>query len=150
MAGSASSAESRAQSHFHVSHPQNAAHGWPPAPPDLPPGRVPRVVPFAPVRPARAVTLGSDPRGDFRPPHFAFLSSAAEFDAALARIRAGGVKHYATPRRERPGEINHRYGGRGVYFDDPNGHLLEIITRPYGSGGTTASRPHPLFATLNP
>src|SRR6516162_4299424 len=50
----------------------------------------------------------------------------------LARIRAAGVKHYANFRRERPGEINHLYGGRGVYFDDPNGHLLELITRPYG------------------
>ena len=35
-------------------------------------------------------------------------------------------------RRERPGEINHLYGGRGVYFDDPNGHVMEIITHPYG------------------
>ena len=50
----------------------------------------------------------------------------------MARIREGGVRFYATPRRERPGEINHRYGGRGVYFDDPNGHLMEIITQPYG------------------
>src|SRR5204862_6925422 len=58
--------------------------------------------------------------------------SEAESDAALARIRAGGVRHYATLRRERPGEINQRYGGRGVYFDDPNGHLMELITQPYG------------------
>ena len=60
------------------------------------------------------------------------LVSEAEFDAALSRIRAAGVAHYANFRRERPGEINHLYGGRGVYFDDPNGHLLELITRPYG------------------
>ena len=87
---------------------------------------------FAPVRTANGVTLDFDTREDFRPQHFAFLISEAEFDAALARIRASGVKHYATPRRERPGEINHRDGGRGVYFDDPNGHLMEIITQPYG------------------
>src|SRR5205823_4304383 len=87
---------------------------------------------FAPVRTTNGVTLDFDTREDFRPQHFAFLISEAEFDAALARIRASGVKHYATPRRERPGEINHRYGGRGVYFDDPNGHLMEIITQPYG------------------
>ena len=87
---------------------------------------------FAPVRTANGDTLDFDTREDFRPQHFAFLISEAEFDAALARIRASGVKHYATPRRERPGEINHRYGGRGVYFDDPNGHLMEIITQPYG------------------
>src|ERR1700739_2305587 len=72
----------------------------------------------------------SDAEG-FRSQHYAFLVSDAEFDAALARIRASGVKHYANFRRERPGEINHLYGGRGVYFDDPNGHLIELITRPY-------------------
>ena len=89
---------------------------------------------FAPVRTANGVTLDFDTREDFRPQHFAFLISEAEFDAALARIRASGVKHYATPRRERPGEINHRYGGRGVYFEEPTGHFLEIITVPYGGG----------------
>ena len=36
------------------------------------------------------------------------------------------------PRRTKPGEINHLHGGRGVYFDDPNGHVMEIITHPYG------------------
>jgi catechol 2,3-dioxygenase-like lactoylglutathione lyase family enzyme len=87
---------------------------------------------FVPLRTANGVTLDFDNREDFRPQHFAFLVGEAEFDAALTRIRAGGVRHYATPRRERPGEINHRYGGRGVYFDDPNGHLFEIITQPYG------------------
>src|SRR5260370_3795367 len=87
---------------------------------------------FAPVRTGNGVTLDFAVREDFRPQHYAFLVSEEEFDAAYARIRAQGVKHYATPRRERPGEINHRYGGRGVYFDDPNGHLMELITQPYG------------------
>ena len=87
---------------------------------------------FVPVKTANGVTLDFDTREDFRPGHYAFLVSDAEFDAAFARIRAGGVKYYATPRRERPGEINHRYGGRGIYFDDPNGHLMELITQPYG------------------
>ena len=87
---------------------------------------------FVPIRTANGVTLDFADREDFRPQHYAFLVSEAEFDAALARIRAGGVRHYATPRRERPGEINHLYGGRGVYFEDPNGHLLELITKPYG------------------
>ena len=87
---------------------------------------------FVPVRTANGVTLEFDNRDDFRTMHFAFLVSEAEFDAAMTRIREGGVRFYATPRRERPGEINHRYGGRGVYFDDPNGHLMEIITQPYG------------------
>jgi catechol 2,3-dioxygenase-like lactoylglutathione lyase family enzyme len=57
----------------------------------------------------------------------------AEFDAALARIRAQGVRYYADPRRAKPGEINYLHGGRGVYFDDPNSHLMEIITHPYGN-----------------
>ena len=86
-----------------------------------------------PIRTANGVTLDFADREDFRPQHFAFLISEAEFDAAFARIRATGVRYYATPRREQPGEINHRYGGRGVYFDDPNGHLMELITRPYGA-----------------
>jgi len=87
---------------------------------------------FVPVKTGNGVTLDFSDAEGFRPQHYAFLVSEAEFDAALARIRAAGVKHYANFRRERPGEINHLYGGRGVYFDDPNGHLLELITRPYG------------------
>ena len=71
-------------------------------------------------------------REEFRPGHYAFLVSDAEFDAAFARIRAQGVRYYADPRRTKPGEINHLHGGRGVYFDDPNGHVMEIITHPYG------------------
>jgi len=63
---------------------------------------------FVPVRTANGVTLDFDEREDFRPQHFAFLVGEAEFDTALARIRAGGIRHYATPRRERPGEINYR------------------------------------------
>ena len=87
---------------------------------------------FVPVKTENGVTLDFADSTDFNQRHFAFLVSEPEFDAALARIRAAGVKHYANFRRERPGEINHLYGGRGVYFDDPNGHLLELITRPYG------------------
>ena len=66
--------------------------------------------------------------------HFAFLVSEAEFDEILNRIQEGGLEIWADPARSRPGEINHHDGGRGVYFKDPDGHLLEIITRPYGSG----------------
>jgi catechol 2,3-dioxygenase-like lactoylglutathione lyase family enzyme len=58
--------------------------------------------------------------------------SDAEFDRALARLRAAGIRFYADPRRSRIDEINHSFGGRGFYFDDPDGHLLELITRPYG------------------
>jgi catechol 2,3-dioxygenase-like lactoylglutathione lyase family enzyme len=87
---------------------------------------------FVPVKTANGVTLDFDTREEFRPGHYAFLVSDAEFDAALARIRAQGVRYYADPRRAKPGEINHLHGGRGVYFDDPDGHLMEIITQPYG------------------
>ena len=65
--------------------------------------------------------------------HYAFLVGDAEFDAAFARILAEGLDHWADPARTRPGEINTHFGGRGVYFEDPDGHLLEVITRPYGS-----------------
>jgi catechol 2,3-dioxygenase-like lactoylglutathione lyase family enzyme len=64
--------------------------------------------------------------------HYALLVSDAEFDAAFARIRAQGVRYYADPRRTKPSEINHLHGGRGFYFEDPNGHVMEIITQPYG------------------
>lgn len=63
--------------------------------------------------------------------HYAFLVSEDEFDAAFARIQARGLDYWADPGREQPGEINHHFGGRGVYFKDLDGHLLELITRPY-------------------
>jgi catechol 2,3-dioxygenase-like lactoylglutathione lyase family enzyme len=72
---------------------------------------------------------------DIAPQHYAFLVSEAEFDAIYGRIRERGQQHWADPRRAHPDEINHRDCGRGVYFQDPAGHYLEIITRPYGSGG---------------
>ncbi|HEY1753163.1 MAG TPA: VOC family protein [Caulobacteraceae bacterium] len=66
--------------------------------------------------------------------HYAFLIGEADFDAVLGRIEAAGLDHWADPARSRPGQINHNDGGRGVYFPDPDGHLLEVITRPYGGG----------------
>jgi hypothetical protein len=44
------------------------------------------------------------------------------------------VAYWADPGQTRRDEINTRDGGRGLYFTDPDGHLLEILTRPYGSG----------------
>ena len=67
--------------------------------------------------------------------HYAFLVSDAEFDAIFGRVVERGIPYWADPGRSRPGEINTHDGGRGVYFEDPDGHLLEIITRRYGSGG---------------
>jgi catechol 2,3-dioxygenase-like lactoylglutathione lyase family enzyme len=63
-----------------------------------------------------------------------FLVSEEEFDDAFARIKALGIDIWADPMQKKPGEINHNDGGRGVYFKDPDGHFLELITRPYGSG----------------
>lgn len=71
--------------------------------------------------------------GKVSPQHYAFLISEADFDAVLGRIRAENVGHWADPSRTHPNEINHNDGGRGVFFTDPDGHVLEVITRPYGS-----------------
>lgn len=83
-----------------------------------------------------SLDFGQAPEGmTVSPQHYAFLVSEDEFTAIYGRIRGRGLQHWADPRREKPGEINHHDGGRGVYFPDPSGHYLEIITRPYGSGG---------------
>ncbi len=77
----------------------------------------------------------ADTGDDIRPQHYAFLVSEDDFDAIYGRIKGRSLEHWADPRASRPGEINHNDGGRGVYFRDPAGHFLEIITRPYGAGG---------------
>jgi catechol 2,3-dioxygenase-like lactoylglutathione lyase family enzyme len=64
--------------------------------------------------------------------HYAFLVSEEEFDEIFGRIRARGLDFWADPFQRLPGEINTHDGGRGVNWLDPDGHLLEIITRPYG------------------
>ena len=76
-----------------------------------------------------------DTEGEIHGQHYAFLVSEAEFDEIFGRIQARGLDYYADPHANHPGEINHHDGGRGVYWPDPDGHWLEIITRPYGSGG---------------
>ncbi|AEA28378.1 Glyoxalase/bleomycin resistance protein/dioxygenase [Pseudonocardia dioxanivorans CB1190] len=63
--------------------------------------------------------------------HYAFLVDDALFDRAYARLRERGIEHWADPQMRRPGETNTEHGGRGVYFRDPAGHYLELITRPY-------------------
>lgn len=65
--------------------------------------------------------------------HYAFLVDDAKFDAGFAKIKDKGLSYWADPMRSRPGEINRHWGGRGVYFEDPDGHFLELITKPYGS-----------------
>ena len=71
--------------------------------------------------------------GPVAPQHYAFLVDEAEFDAGLLRIEEQGLTYWADPARSKPGEINRHFGGRGVYFEDPDGHLLELITKPYGA-----------------
>jgi catechol 2,3-dioxygenase-like lactoylglutathione lyase family enzyme len=90
--------------------------------------------PFLPVETSNGVTL------DFRDSdadriatqHYAFLVSEEEFDAIFGRIQQAGVPYFADPGHSRGGQLNHNDGGRGLYFPDPDGHNLEIITRPYG------------------
>jgi catechol 2,3-dioxygenase-like lactoylglutathione lyase family enzyme len=81
--------------------------------------------------------LASD--GEITSQHYAFLVSEAEFDEIFDRIRSRDLPYWADPSRRQPGQINTRDGGRGVYWPDPDGHLLEILTRPYGSGNTATS-----------
>jgi catechol 2,3-dioxygenase-like lactoylglutathione lyase family enzyme len=70
---------------------------------------------------------------DIQIAHYAFLVSEAEFDEIFARIAQQGLPYWADPMATQPGQINRNDGGRGVYFRDPAGHYLEILTRPYGS-----------------
>jgi len=72
--------------------------------------------------------------GEIARQHYAFLIGEDDFDEIFGRICDRGLEYWADPFKSRPGEINRNDGGRGVYFDDPDGHLLEVITRPYGSG----------------
>ncbi|GAA2061029.1 VOC family protein [Streptomyces albiaxialis] len=98
----------------------------------------PEFGPFRPVLTSNGVGLDfMDVEGEIVPQHYAFLVSEDEFDQVFGRIKDAGLTYYADPYRSKPGEINHNDGGRGVYWLDPDGHVLEIITRPYGSGGRT-------------
>lgn len=89
---------------------------------------------FLAVDLANEVTLHyGEPGVEFLSQHYAFLVSDEEFDAIFARMQERGMPYWADPRQHYPGQINTNHGGRGVYFNDPSGHGLEIITRPYGS-----------------
>ena len=96
-------------------------------------------VPFGPflvVQVDNDVSLDfADDHGPVHPQHYAFLVDEERFDEIFGRIRERGLAYWADPSRRHPGETNTNDGGRGVYWEDPSGHFLEIITRPYGSGG---------------
>lgn len=90
--------------------------------------------PFIAVQLSNSVTLdfATIPADKITPQHYAFLVSETEFEAAYEKIRARGIEHWADPQQKLPGEFNTNDGGRGVYFLDPSGHAMEIITVPYG------------------
>jgi catechol 2,3-dioxygenase-like lactoylglutathione lyase family enzyme len=95
-----------------------------------------RFGPFLVVEVGVGVSMDFHETGDdIAAQHYAFLAGEDDFDGIFGRIRERGVAHWADPGRRVAGQINRRDGGRGVYFEDPDGHLLEILTRPYGSGG---------------
>ena len=71
--------------------------------------------------------------GEITPQHYAFLVSESEFDQIFDRVRERSLSYWADPGQAQASEINHNDGGRGFYFEDPNGHFLEVITRTYGS-----------------
>jgi catechol 2,3-dioxygenase-like lactoylglutathione lyase family enzyme len=99
---------------------------------------LPEPVPFAhfmTVELANGVSLDYDDAEVVRSQHYAFLVTEDEFDGIFERVRALGIPYWADPGHRRPGEINTRDRGRGFYFSDPDGHNLEVLTRPYGSGG---------------
>ena len=77
--------------------------------------------------------------------HFAFLVSEEQFDEILGRLQSAGIPYRADPFHREPDAINSWDDGRGVYFDDPNGHVLEVLTRRYGSGGLDAKNVNPLL-----
>ncbi|MFF3622519.1 VOC family protein [Streptomyces sp. NPDC002467] len=98
------------------------------------------LTPGAPFGPFLPVDLGNDvtldyyqqPAGEpLQPQHYAFLVPDEQFDGMIARLDAIGVTYYADPGHSEPGRVNRLFGGRGAYFADPDGHNMEIMTRPY-------------------
>ncbi len=89
--------------------------------------------PFLPVDLGNGVTLDYYEKRDepIQSQHYAFLVPEERFDAMIARLEAAGVTYYADPGHTDPGRGNGLFGGRGAYFDDPDGHNMEIMTRPY-------------------
>ena len=96
-----------------------------------------RYGPFLVVEVANGVSLDyMTAQGPITGQHYAFLVTEEEFDEIFGRIQERGLEYFADPHGNEPGEINHHYGGRGVYWADPSGNWLEIITVPYGGWPT--------------
>lgn len=100
---------------------------------------LPNPIPFGPmliVRLSNGVSLDFyEYDEEISSQHYAFLVSEDEFDRIFARIQDRSLAFWAAPGKQRAGEIYQHNGGRGVYFDDPDGHLLEVMTRPYEGVG---------------
>jgi len=95
-----------------------------------------RFGPFLVVGLANAISLDFyETEDEIMSQHYAFLVDEAEFEPIFERIQKRKLTYWADPAKEQPGKLNHRDGGKGLYFEDPDGHFLEILTRPYGSGG---------------
>jgi catechol 2,3-dioxygenase-like lactoylglutathione lyase family enzyme len=84
---------------------------------------------FMAVHVSNGVTLDYDDREDFQPQHCAFLVADDEFDAIFERVTRAGITYYADAYHGHPGDINHRNGGRGFYFADPDDHNMEVFTK---------------------
>ncbi|WP_432087866.1 MULTISPECIES: VOC family protein [unclassified Streptomyces] len=88
--------------------------------------------PFANVQlPDGVLIQFAEPPVEIQMQHYAFLVDDELFERAHGRLREQGIEHWADPQMKRPGETNTEHGGRGVYFKDPAGHAMELITRPY-------------------
>ncbi|SFW82710.1 VOC family protein [Amycolatopsis australiensis] len=85
--------------------------------------------PFVPIELANGVTLDYLRVDRVTAQHYAFLVGEADFDAAMARIEQAGIAYWADPFHERAGEVDVVGGGRRVYFADPDGHNMELLTR---------------------
>lgn len=101
---------------------------------------LPRPIPFGPmlvVQLNNGVSLDFyENVGEISSQHYAFLIDEEDFQPVFDRIRGLGLPYWADPGKHRPGEINRNDGGHGMYFEDPDGHFLEVLTRPYGSSGS--------------
>lgn len=90
---------------------------------------------FLPLETTNGVLLdlAAAPAGEAVPPqHYAFMVSKPDFDAGVAALRARGCPFWAHHTGAGVGAVNTLWGGRGVYFRDGTGHLLELLTVPYG------------------
>ncbi len=86
---------------------------------------------FIVVRVNDTLSLDFDTNDTVQSLHYAFKVSEQVFDEIFARLKAGNIAYGSGPAQPDDMAINHNHGGRGVYFRDPNGHLLEMLTADY-------------------